>query len=180
MHRARKIIAGAIVAGALFLTGAALASDAPQKTLETRYADLYYRDDETLRSFGRQIGAISFFSRDGARTAELVAAQLEDIVSRVRRRLDMYPEGPRFNIRVYPTYLEIQAVYMTYDMNARAPIAFYAHAARSIYVSVADVTDGVLAHEIAHAVISIYFVTPPPARMQEILAQYVDRHLWDE
>lgn len=180
MLDARKIIAGFVLIAVILMTGAASAYDAPQKTLETKYAELYFRDDDALRSFGRQIGAISFFSRDESRTAELVAAQLEDIVSRVRRRLDMYPDGLRFKIRIYPTHLEIQAVYMTFDINAKAPIAFYAHAARSIYVSLEDVNDGVLAHEIAHAVISIYFVTPPPARMQEILAQYVDRHLWDE
>jgi len=176
----RKIIAGSVIVAAILLTGAAGAAEVPQRTLETKYADLYFRNDELLRSFGRQIGAISFFSRDESRTGELIAAQLEDIVSRVRRRLDMFPEGLHFKIRIYPTHLEIAAVYMTYDMNARSPIAFYVHTAKSIYVSVADVNDGVLAHEIAHAVISIYFVTPPPARMQEILAQYVDRHLWDE
>jgi hypothetical protein len=31
----------------------------------------------------------------------------------------------------------------------------------------------------AHAVINFYFKVPPPAKMQEILAQYVDLHVWD-
>ena len=61
-----------------------------------------------------------------------------------------------------------------------APVAFYYHGARNISVAIDNITDRILAHEIAHAVICIYFGAPPPARMQEVLAQYVDKHLWDE
>ena len=46
-------------------------------------------------------------------------------------------------------------------------------------VAVDSVTDNIIAHEIAHAVINAYFVIPPPARMQEILAQYMDQHYTD-
>ena len=67
----------------------------------------------------------------------------------------------------------------THDATGAAPIAFYSHGPRSIVVAVDSVTDHILAHEIAHAVINAYFVIPPPARMQEILAQYMDKHYTD-
>ena len=39
---------------------------------------------------------------------------------------------------------------------------------------------GVLAHEVAHAIINQYFAVPPPSKVQEILSQYVDKHLWGD
>ena len=59
------------------------------------------------------------------------------------------------------------------------PVAFYSHGMAGIYLTTERLNAGILAHEIAHAVINAYFVTPPPAKMQEILSQYVDRHLND-
>jgi hypothetical protein len=65
-------------------------------------------------------------------------------------------------------------------MLGAVPVAFYSHGSRTIVISIDDITDRILAHEIAHAVICAYFLPPPPVRMQEILAQYVDKHLWDD
>lgn len=46
-----------------------------------------------------------------------------------------------------------------------------------IYISLADVTVGMLGHEMAHAIISHYFVVPPPAKIQEVLCGYVEYSL---
>ncbi|MBI5563234.1 MAG: hypothetical protein HY894_10360 [Deltaproteobacteria bacterium] len=149
------------------------------KAVETRYATVYAPDRGALISFGRKIGAITFFNREDGKSEELIGERIDEIVGRVRTRLDMYPGGLSFSIRIFPTYVEIQAAYAAFGGVQKPPIAFYSHKVKGIYVSLPDLTDGVLAHEIAHAVICFYFVTPPPGKMQEILAQYVDRHLWD-
>ncbi len=47
----------------------------------------------------------------------------------------------------------------------------------TIYISLADATVGMLGHEIAHAVISNYFVVPPPEKVQEVLCGYVEYSL---
>jgi hypothetical protein len=52
--------------------------------------------------------------------------------------------------------------------------AFYLHDLKTIYVSIEDLTPGVLGHELAHAIISHYFGAPPSENIQEILAGYVD------
>jgi hypothetical protein len=44
----------------------------------------------------------------------------------------------------------------------------------TIYVSLKDVSLGMLAHEVAHAIISSYFVVAPPEKVQEVLAGYVE------
>lgn len=92
---------------------------------------------------------------------------VDRITERVQSILDMFPDNFHVDIDLYPAY-------------KKGFIAFYSHNKRVINVYADRVTDGVLAHEIAHAVINAYFDTPPPAKMQEILTQYVDRHLWSD
>jgi len=55
--------------------------------------------------------------------------------------------------------------------------SYYIHESNTIYISFADLTVGVLGHEMAHAIISHYFVVPPPAKVQEILCGYVEYSL---
>ena len=54
---------------------------------------------------------------------------------------------------------------------------FYVVALDSLYIDSENVTLYVLGHEMAHAVISKYFVVPPPERIQEVLAGYVEYEL---
>ena len=55
--------------------------------------------------------------------------------------------------------------------------AFYLYDLKTIYISLADLSVGVLGHEMAHAIISHYFGAPPSDNIQEILAGYVDYSL---
>jgi hypothetical protein len=60
------------------------------------------------------------------------------------------------------------------ELNERS---FYLPEKNTIYISFADLTLGMLGHEIAHAIICRYFVVPPPAKIQEVLAGYVEYSL---
>jgi len=104
---------------------------------------------------------------------------VDRIVEKVSSLLDMHPLKLHFTISLYKTQAEVSAAYRALGMLGAAPVAFYSHRSRTIAVSIDDITDRILAHEIAHAVICAYFVTPPPTIMQEILAQHVDKNLWD-
>ncbi|MCX5666928.1 MAG: hypothetical protein NTY34_01245, partial [Candidatus Omnitrophica bacterium] len=55
--------------------------------------------------------------------------------------------------------------------------SFYVHAYRTIYTSEESISDSVMVHEMAHAVIDNYFSVVPPAKVAEVLASYVDLHL---
>lgn len=135
------------------------------KIFKTKYTTIYYNQDQDLSSFLWRIGGIK--EVDIHTDFTLAKNRIDRIVSQVEAILDMYPE--RFHIDIY-----ISAEYK------EGSIAFYSHKTKSITVFVDRITDGVLAHEIAHAVINSYFSIPPPKRIQEILTQYVDRHLWEE
>lgn len=120
---------------------------------------------------------------ESSKDPAVVKNRVDNIVDRVSKLLDMYPADLHFTINIYPNNRDIERAFR--DLGGLralegAPIAFYAHKRNTIYVSIEKLTPGVLAHEIAHAIINVYFDTPPPERMQEILAQYVDKHLWEE
>jgi len=150
------------------------------RELETAYSTISYHSEADLLGFGRTIGkGQAALIRDNARAAQTAREEVDRLVYRVKTLLDMHPPLFRFNIIVLSNYGEIEGAYASLGLSGPAPIAFYRQKSQTIYVSVDKLTPGVLAHEIAHAVINAFFSTPPPAQMQEILAQYVDRHLGD-
>ena len=55
--------------------------------------------------------------------------------------------------------------------------AFYIYQYMTIYTSEESISDSVMSHEMAHAVIDSYFSANPPPKVAEILATYVDVHL---
>jgi hypothetical protein len=153
------------------------------KTYQTRYSTVRYSRDAELTEFGIKIlmfdePLYKYAEKDILTVA--VRDNVDAIVDRVKTLLDMNPRDLRFTIRIYPAHSDIKAMYLEHGMLGKAPYAFYSHNERTIYVSLEMLTPGMLAHETAHAVMNSYFAVPPPADMQEVLARYVDRHLWDK
>ena len=159
----------------------ALPAQESSKTYETQYAAISYAEEKDLHTFTRNIGSgLSFLWGSPEQNPLLAKTQVDKIVESICSILDMYPPNLRFGITLYRTQSEVTAAYRAQGIPGAAPITFYSHRTRSIAVAIDSITDNILAHEIAHAVISAYFVVPPPARMQEILAQYMDKHFRDK
>ena len=134
-----------------------------EQQIETKFAVLRYPNDQALSQFCWRItGQRVLTGGEG-----LVKNRVDELVQRVEEILEMYPGNFRFTI-------------LLVNGNAEMPVAQYSHGTRTVAVAVDRATDGVLAHEIAHAVICVYFPVPPPERAQEILAQYVDKHLYED
>ena len=169
-----------LMAVALFLP-LVLPPDLPaqesSKTYQTRYATIFYTEEKDLHTFTRNIvSGLTLLWESPEQNPLLAKTQVDKIVETICSLLDMYPPTLRFGITLYRTQAELSAEYWSLGMMGAAPIAFYAHRTRNIAVAINSITNGILAHEIAHTVISAYFVTPPPPRMQEILAQYMDKN----
>jgi hypothetical protein len=151
------------------------------KTYQTTYALVQYQNDKDLFTFTRNIGSgLSFLRENPEKNPLLAKNRVDRIVDMVSGLLDMHPPNLHFSIQLFRTQAELDTAWRNQGMMGSAPMAFYAHATRSIAVSLDNITDRILAHEIAHAIICHYFGTPPPMRMQEVLAQYVDKHLGEE
>lgn len=138
----------------------------PQKyeTFKANRATIFYSENNQLSDF---LWKISRLRLDRDVEASLARNRVDRIVEQVESTLNMYPENFHVDIFLRSGYKE-------------GDIALYSDNTKSITVFVDRVTDGVLAHEIAHAVINAYFKIPPPLKIQELLCQYADAHLWEE
>jgi len=140
-------------------------SQEPEKTFSTKYTTIRFVNDKDMDDFLWRLGGQRL---DFTNETELVSNRIDRIVERVQAILDMRPVG--FHV----------VVGLQRELPGQYKAAYYDPRKGTIYVAVDYATDGVLAHEIAHAVINRYFASPPPSKVQEILTQYVDRYLWSD
>lgn len=102
---------------------------------------------------------------------------VDRMFQRVQLILDMPKPKMKVKIRVFRTRKEVSAAF--YEIAGRpADIpAFYWRETNTIYLETEGLTPGILAHEMAHAVIDDYFIICPPPKIAEMLCQYVDREI---
>ena len=108
---------------------------------------------------------------------ERLKARIEIILLRVKDILGMDPKDFHIKIRIFKTRQEMNDAYAEMFNDSRNFKSFYMHYFRSIYTSEQEFLDSVVAHELGHAVIDHYFAVPPPSKMAELMAIYVDAHL---
>lgn len=135
------------------------------KVLNTKYTTVYFSQDNDLDDFIWRLGGQRLEFRQDR---HLASNRIDRLVNRVCVILDMWPNNLKIFIYLHRGVLELNKV------------AYYNEHTKAIRISVDYTSDGVLAHEIAHAVISQYFPSPPPTKAKEILSQYVDKHLWSD
>jgi hypothetical protein len=133
-------------------------------TLKTRYATIHYQSPKDLSEFTWRISGQRIEFPADLNTGD---HSVDRIVDRVQSILDMYPNS-------FGVVINLLVSYTSGD------IAAYDKKSRTIEVYADRVTDGVLAHEISHAVIDAYFESTPPDKVHEILSRYVDQHLWSD
>ncbi len=132
---------------------------------KTKFTDVYYSDRKDMDDFVWRIGGNR---TDFATDRGFALNRIDRLVERVEAILDMQPKNFKVNIYLHRGLLDSER------------IAYYDHKTKSIHISVDYATDGVAAHEMAHAVINSHFARPLPGKMQEILTQYVDKNLWSD
>ena len=98
------------------------------------------------------------------------------VFMRVQDILNMHP-GKQIilKIRVYHDSKTIKAS-LSRLIHRDAP-AYYNPSEKTLFISAKKVDEYILAHELAHVIISNYFLIEPPVQTQEILAIYCDEHL---
>jgi hypothetical protein len=157
----------------------------PWETIETKYTVIHYPNQADLRKINNSIHygptrwSISRWkaSQPGDEMQERLGAKVDRLFERVQEILDMRTRMGRIVIKIFP---DKEALYEAYEEVYKKPAkvrAWYTYEYNTIYLSVPDLHEGMLAHEMAHAVIDHYFQVRPPAATAEILARYVDSHL---
>ena len=170
----------------LGLLGGAWAQDPLGERLETRRAVLLYRSMEDLGAFessvdyggGGGFGGLFSSGPKGDDLLETVSRKVDALYERVQEILDMRGEIPKVTLRLYPDKEALAGVYRQFTGSPELRVrAWYIYERNTIYLNVEDVHEGMLAHEIAHAIIDHYLTVRPPRATAEILARYVDEHL---
>jgi len=106
--------------------------------------------------------------------------RIEIILLRVEAILGMDPKELHVKVRIFKNRKDMNDAY-AWMFNEQANFkSFYIHYFKSVYTNEQDFLDSVMAHELGHAVIDHYFSVPPPSRMAELMATYVDAHLEED
>lgn len=186
------IIAGLLLAGCQSLPienplGVKIEEKAPKwlTSKNNRIILLYPSDinlkklEGRLRSRWFSVSAVErdLYTNPSYSIEQRIIARLEIILLRVEEILAMYPPSMELKIKIFRDRRELCGEYSTIFCTVQNYKSFYIHGLRTIYTSMQDISDSVIAHEIAHAVIDNYFLVIPPEKTAELLATYVDSHL---
>ena len=161
----KRISSCLILLSVLALFASSSLSAAVDHEFKTNFTTVYYSDEKDMDDFIWRLGGRRM---ELAADKELVSNRIDRLVERVETILDMQPKD--FRIKIY----------LHRGLVDSGRVAFYDYKTKSIHISVDYATDGVTAHEMAHALINYHFQTPLPDKVQEILTQYVDRYLWND
>ena len=138
------------------------------KKLEARLRSRYFSVSSTEKDL---------FTNPGYSIENRIIARLESILLRVEQILAMHPNHMEITIKIFATHQELNDEYYRQFGTTGDYRSFYIHALGTIYSSMQDISDSVISHEMAHAVVDNYFRVMPPEKTAELLATYVDSHL---
>ncbi len=160
--------------------------------LETKRTILHYRSLDDLENFDEEIDYTEesvfsslFSSSDVDNLQEKVKKKVDVLFRRVQDILDMRKIMKKVSIKIYRNREEIKQVHAEIYGTARrlgagrVPRSWFNYKRNTIYINLDDLHEGILAHEMAHSIIDHYLIIRPPNATAEILARYVDTHLFD-
>ena len=157
----------------------------PWIMLETKHTIIRFLRAEDLDTFNHNMD----FDRESWGLRQLFADKTPDslhgeisektdnLYERVQEILDMRKKSPKVFINLYPNRKELDQAYYHLYQSKNNIRAWYVFDHNTIYVNVEDVHEGMLAHEMAHAIIDHFLLVRPPSASAEILARYVDAHI---
>jgi len=166
---------------------AGYAQEDKRSVFASKFCTVFYKNDVDLRKVNRRLnlGFSNFYSprsykeSPGISTEDIITDKLDAIFNRAEEILDMYPARINVTINIYKTREELNNAYEEFFNEPNKAVSFYIYKTNTIYTIESQLTENILAHEMAHCIIDHYFVILPPRKIQEMLAVYVDVHLKD-
>ena len=158
------------------------------RSMETKHTILRYTTAESLKSLDAKI---DFTPEEWTLKRLFSASSSGDLQTGLSKKIDALHErvqqilgmpGKLQKKIIIELYADDAAMHRAYEGITRSACnvrAWYFHKKNTVYISVHDVHEGMLAHELAHGIIDNYMLLPPPRNTAEILAHYVDKHLTD-
>lgn len=156
------------------------------QSLTTKSTIIRFQSQNDLERFnynldyGQGGGFLGLFSGSGGSDISTkLAKKVDDLVLRVQEILDMRKYMRKVQIDIYPNKEKLQEAYIREVGTSGEYRAWYMFNKHIIFLQSEDISAGMLAHELGHAVIGNYFQVRPPPATEEILARYIDAHLND-
>ena len=114
-----------------------------------------------------------------------LAAKIDGILERAAGLLKLSQvRPPRVTLVLLPDGKEVRRQHLALVPGQRPGLfgygsleAFYQVGARTVYLSLADLREGILAHELTHHLLCTVLAMPPPEQTQEAYAHYVESRL---
>lgn len=158
-------------------------SQEDQSVIKSRYFLIYCDKSVDLEFVSRKLNergllvSGTYGSDPGSGPSQKLAYTLDGLLRRAKEVLGMFSNIPDLSVRIFKNKEELDGEYFRIFGTRESYKSFYVHAYRTIYASENSISDSVIVHEMAHAVIDNYFSVVPPTKVAEVLASYVDLHL---
>ena len=154
--------------------------------IETKHTIIRYQTQKDLKEFNKHVdyypgewGIKRLFSRtDPDDLMNNLKKKVDALYERVQEILDMRKRMKKVTIHIYHNREQLHDAYFDIYMKICRYRAWYIYEYNTIYVNSDDINEGILAHEMAHSIIDHYLTVRPPSATAEILARYVDSHLF--
>jgi hypothetical protein len=166
-----------------------------ETAVTTQQAVVYYENPADLQVMERRLRftlpknlpapVLAVRQPEEAQPSPGLTAKVDGLLLRVCQILGLPPVDARpLRIFLLRDGKQVRQQYLTFKPREGPSLlgygsmeAFYEPRSRSIFLSLADLHEGILAHEMAHHVLSHSFLNPPTAASQEPMARYVETRL---
>ena len=119
----------------------------------------------------------SYYNSQASGQVGILSKTLDAIFAEASDVLDINLFSYKGGIKIFANQRVMRRALKKYLSGRIQDPSYYIQDSNTIYISYEDLTLGILGHEIAHAIISNYFVVSPPPKVHEVLAGYVEYSL---
>ncbi|MFC1859694.1 hypothetical protein ACFL9U_16945 [Thermodesulfobacteriota bacterium] len=157
--------------------------------LETKHTILHYKSFADLKKFSAKInfspggwGRKNLIFKANEDLTKRITTEVDALLERVQEILNMPKKMQKIIVRICPDNEQLHAFFSyfsdrTYN-GETPPRAWYCYSRNTIYINADDIHEGILAHEIAHAVVDHHLMVRPSKDVAEIIARYVEARLF--
>ena len=155
------------------------------KKIDGKYVAVYCADGLDAAVLGHRLNigpSDKIQAGKSAKTEESPEKELSEMLDTLYLQVsditDMHLYSLRVALKVCSDGNQLNSIYNNlFNESLGGRLSFYVFSSNTIYVSADGFTKEIIGHEMTHAIICHYFVVPPPVKIQEILAMYVEYNL---